>query len=100
MTFPDHISDDAKNIITELLQRQPADRLGVRGGISATSHAWFRGFDMQALLNKTMPPPVKPNVKNSEELRHFDLPEDGLLDRAFVDSFNPTPEDYAWLEEF
>jgi len=100
MSFPDHLTQSAKDIITELLQYNPADRLGVRGGTSATLHPWFKGFDMDALLNKTMNPPVVPNVKNSEDLRNFDAPEDGNVDRDFVDPFTETQEDYDWLKEF
>ncbi len=100
VAFPDHLTQSAKDIILEFLQYNPADRLGVRGGTSATAHAWFKDFDTEALLNKTMKPPVVPNVKNSEDLRNFDAPEDGNVDRDFVDRFTPTKEDYEWLEEF
>ena len=35
-------------------------------------HKWFSGFDWDALMNKTMPVPIQPKVKDTEDMSNFD----------------------------
>lgn len=54
--------------LCQLLTRAPSDRYGCgEGGISnLKKHAWFRGIDWQAMVQKTAIPPFKPNVSSKK----------------------------------
>ena len=59
--YPSHVSVEAKSLIEKLLATNPAKRLGnmKRKEKDITSHAWFAGFDWDALAAQKMP--VRPN---------------------------------------
>ncbi|TKR93220.1 hypothetical protein L596_007716 [Steinernema carpocapsae] len=40
-TFPNHVSDEAKDLVTKLLKRRPADRLPLE---KVLRHPWIQGF--------------------------------------------------------
>jgi len=65
LRFPDHFSDSARHIISALLDRRPARRLGVgKGGFERLCRApWFASFDWESLINLTMRPPLTFPVK-------------------------------------
>lgn len=48
-----------------MIQRKPAKRLGANGYSEIKNHAWFRGFDWEALKEGRIPPPFRP--KNKED---------------------------------
>ncbi|CAD8043749.1 unnamed protein product [Paramecium primaurelia] len=61
--FPDYvqISDQLKDLITKLLQKDPDKRLGSNGGISEIlTHVWFHNVDFEGIVNQTLPTPYKP----------------------------------------
>lgn len=35
-------------------------------------HKWFSGLDWEALLAKSLPVPIYPNVKNCEDMSNFE----------------------------
>mmetsp|Transcript_18903 Transcript_18903/g.16745 ORF Transcript_18903/g.16745 Transcript_18903/m.16745 type:complete len:155 (-) Transcript_18903:40-504(-) len=67
--FPDPIrhkidmSDELKDIILLLLDRNPKTRLGAKGHKEVMEHPWFKGVDFEAILEKKVDPPYKPNLK-------------------------------------
>eukprot|EP00942_MAST-04A_sp_MAST-4A-sp1_P012094 g12094.t1 len=73
----DDVSDDAKDIIKELCQKKPLERLGCKaeGPAEVKNHPWYSaagvGFDWDKLENQTMVPPWKPKVKNVEDASNF-----------------------------
>ncbi|CAD8051958.1 unnamed protein product [Paramecium sonneborni] len=61
--FPDYvqISDQLKDLIIKLLQKDPDKRLGQNGGIvEILTHAWFHDVDFEGIVNQTLLPPYKP----------------------------------------
>ncbi|CAK55725.1 unnamed protein product (macronuclear) [Paramecium tetraurelia] len=61
--FPDYvqISDELKDLIIKLLQKDPDKRLGKKGGITEIlTHVWFHNVDFEGIVNQTLPPPYKP----------------------------------------
>ncbi|CAD8148565.1 unnamed protein product [Paramecium pentaurelia] len=61
--FPDYvqISDQLKDLIIRLLQKDPDQRLGQNGGIvEILTHVWFHDVDFEGIVNQTLQPPYKP----------------------------------------
>ena len=59
------MSDELKDIITKLLDKNPATRLGSQNDADdIVNHPWFaKGIDFDKLLNKTLTPPFKPDME-------------------------------------
>ncbi|CAJ0763871.1 15311_t:CDS:10 [Entrophospora sp. SA101] len=66
-------SDDAKSLIKGLLARNPHNRLGSNGDAEDLKrHPFFANVDWNALYNKQVPPPFKPNVTSEDDTSCFD----------------------------
>lgn len=93
--FPRNITRNASNLIKKLCRDNPTERLGYqRGGISEIQkHKWFDGFYWEGLRNRTLPPPILPDVKNVLDTANFDdYPADGD---------GPPPDDLTgWDNDF
>lgn len=89
VSVPSHFSRGLSDLVKKLLRTYQSKRLGrTKGGTAAVmKHKWFSGFDWDALMNKSMTTvPIKPNVKNEEDMSNFDLyPSDN--DAAVVNKF-------------
>lgn len=72
--FPRNISVEARNVLSGLLAKVPAQRLG--GGIDDVkeiqAHAFFSSINWTDLENKKIPPPFKPEVDSDTDTRYFD----------------------------
>lgn len=72
--FPRNISLDAKTLLTGLLAKSPAERLG--GGPDDVkeiqSHPFFACINWTDLVNKRITPPFKPQVSSDTDTRYFD----------------------------
>uniref|UniRef100_A0A7S3QLD0 cGMP-dependent protein kinase n=1 Tax=Dunaliella tertiolecta TaxID=3047 RepID=A0A7S3QLD0_DUNTE len=66
VTFPPYMSKAAKDLISRLLERRPAKRLGMqRDGVQdIKQHPWFAGFDWAALASRRMQPPRIPRASD------------------------------------
>ncbi|CAK9027478.1 RAC family serine/threonine-protein kinase homolog [Durusdinium trenchii] len=62
LTFPEDIplSHDTRNLISELLVKQPHQRLGARSVDDVKHHRYFRDTNFELLLAKALPVPWKP----------------------------------------
>lgn len=60
--IPKHFSEEATQLIRAFLTIKPTERLGVTkgGATNIKRHAWFKGLDWNALITKTMAPPIEP----------------------------------------
>lgn len=73
--IPEGWSIEAADFINKLIQRKPANRLGLNGSEEVKQHVWLKDFDWDELLEKRMEPaffpkprpPVKPKVLTTEE---------------------------------
>lgn len=68
LKFPDEIGPDARSLLTGLLTRDPAIRLGVNGAESIKAHLFFsKHIDFKLLMAKKIQPPFKPSVVNAAD---------------------------------
>ncbi|KAK5641360.1 hypothetical protein RI129_009907 [Pyrocoelia pectoralis] len=72
--FPRNITRNAQALIKKLCRDNPAERLGYqKGGISEIQkHKWFDGFNWEGLCNRTLIPPIIPQVKHVTDTSNFD----------------------------
>ena len=63
LVFGPEFSAEARHILTGLLNRDPARRLGVNGAEEIKRHPFFeKHIDFKKLLAKKIQPPFKPSV--------------------------------------
>jgi len=75
LTFPQYMSENARNIIAGFLRKNPQERLGVRGGLSGEEvlrHPFFGHIDWRRLYALELPPPCKPRTDNGVTAFNFD----------------------------
>jgi len=70
LTFPNYVSEVAKDIISLLLIRNPDERLADPNQIKR--HRFFEGIDWELLYQKKIPPPFVPVVKGDEDTSQID----------------------------
>ncbi|TYZ60508.1 hypothetical protein PybrP1_007960 [[Pythium] brassicae (nom. inval.)] len=58
--FPPYVSRRAEALIRQLLNRNPAERLGAKGAHHVKSHLFFESVDWGRLLRKQVAPPFRP----------------------------------------
>ncbi|CAD8134349.1 unnamed protein product [Paramecium octaurelia] len=84
--FPDYvqISNQLKDLIISLLQKDPTERLGQKEGvIEILTHPWFSDVDFEKIVNRQLPTPYKP-----EPLKYnFDEEEFNKGDAEFRKQF-------------
>ncbi|KAJ3484777.1 hypothetical protein NLI96_g5411 [Meripilus lineatus] len=73
LLFPPDMPHDAKSVMTGLLQRNPARRLGAGGAEEIKRHPFFsKHVDWHRLLAKKIQPPFKPSVESVLDVANFD----------------------------
>jgi len=78
--FPDparhkiKMSDECKDFITKLLEKDPANRLGTRGSIQEIlSHPFLKDMNIEDLIAKRIEAPFKPKLSdNVLDVSNFD----------------------------
>lgn len=58
--FPPYVSRRAEALIRQLLNRNPADRLGSKGAHEVKNHLFFENIEWVTLLKKQVTPPFRP----------------------------------------
>ena len=61
------VSDEAKNLISHLLEKDPGNRLGRKGLKEIKKHPFFSGISFDDLIKKKVKPPYKPNISKDEK---------------------------------
>jgi len=94
LRFPEDMSLEAKSIMTGLLQRDPAKRLGNNGSEEIKKHLFFsRHIDWKRLVQKQIPPPFKPAVASALDVANFDSEfTSEPAEDSYVDSANGLSE--------
>lgn len=64
LQFPgyDVVPHAARDLLSKLLDRNPAERLGANGSVEIKSHSFFHAIDWRKLLQRKYEPAFKPNV--------------------------------------
>ncbi len=72
-TFPDmvNISDELRDLIKQLLQKDPSKRLGYASTSSIRNHAWFKDIKWEKIENFEIEPPIKPEIKDEYDTDNF-----------------------------
>ncbi|KAF7789380.1 hypothetical protein EIP86_000324 [Pleurotus ostreatoroseus] len=100
------ISEDGKQFVKGLLNRNPKHRLGAqRDAAELKDHAFFRSIDWDALSTKQVTPPFKPVVESDESVANFDpeftsadMRDAGIEDIMDLDEEDPS-EDWVALSQ-
>lgn len=74
--FDDKIfSKNAVNLIRRLCRENPSERIGVQknGFLDLKRHKWFFGFDWNALVKRTMKPPIIPQLTSAIDTHYFEI---------------------------
>jgi len=68
LLFPPNLSNPCKDLVAKLLDRDPKKRLGSGSNDvkDIQAHYFFKNIDWEALYNKEIDPPYKPNVKGDD----------------------------------
>ena len=76
----DRMSDEFKNFVKRLLEPEPRERLGAKGGLmQICSHPWLKSIDFGLLENKKIKPPLL--VHPSSITFKVSLPEGGDIEK-------------------
>ena len=67
------LSENAKDLCRKLLEKDPVKRLGSgpRDAQDIREHPWFECINWQAILDKKVPPPYKPQLDHANDTKHF-----------------------------
>lgn len=68
ISFPKYFSDPAKDLLTNLLEREPTRRLGYHGSEAVKSHPFFQSIDWELLYRKELEPPFLPPMAADSQL--------------------------------
>jgi serine/threonine protein kinase len=118
ITIHKFFSEEAKSLIIGLLTINPTARLGAgpKGSTRIKSHPFFKGTDWDAVYNKTLEPPFKPKISETNDtvdLSNFDPiftkenvfepaseKRDGICNNSesanMIDSSKPSMRDYNY----
>lgn len=65
LVFSEDFGEEARSILTGLLSRDPAQRLGYKGAQDIKKHPFFANhIDFKLLAEKKIRPPFKPSVSS------------------------------------
>ena len=93
------ISEDGKDIITKLLIKDPAKRLGSQAdSLEILSHAWFADFDVSKLLEKKLKAPFIPEIEDGKWENNFD--DEFINQKIRETELNPQKIDMTKLKSF
>ena len=95
------ISDDAKNLITKLLEKDPGTRLGRKGLKEIKKHPFFSGISFDDLRKKKSKAPFKPTIDKDDITSNFDeeylnmeISESPIADWSKEEEYN------NWFDKF
>merc|ERR1719161_3495436 len=80
MTFPPSIKADGQDLVGQLLQENPSNRLPARpNGIRLLkNHTWFRTMDWERLVKQSFPAPYVPKIRHEKDDSNFRASEQDL----------------------
>jgi serine/threonine protein kinase len=72
---PQGWSFESADFINRLLQRKPANRLGLRGPTEVKEHPWFKGYDWKNLYLGNLKAPFMPKKGDNFDFHYCNAPE-------------------------
>lgn len=72
--FPPHVEPKARDLVKSFLCADRSLRLGFarNGAEEVKAHKWFRGVDFKMVVERRVPPPWIPKIKNLVDTQYFD----------------------------
>ncbi|EGG10403.1 uncharacterized protein MELLADRAFT_115517 [Melampsora larici-populina 98AG31] len=108
LKFGDEIKSEARSLLSGLLTRNPAQRLGNNGAEEIKKHGFFAKIDWKRLVLKQYTPSFKPSVESAIDTSNFDseftseAPMDSVVEDSHLSetvqqqfigfTYNPTGE--------
>jgi len=73
VNFPKQCRGTAEELIKDLCKPDPSQRIAMKKGEAANikAHSWYKGFDWDQMMERTMVVPYKPTVKNAKDAANF-----------------------------
>ncbi|KAJ3448919.1 ribosomal protein S6 KINASE [Anaeramoeba flamelloides] len=72
LKIPFYVEDEARDLITKLLNRNHEKRLGVKGVEQIKKHEFFADLDWQKVYNKEYKPEFIPTIEDITDVGNFD----------------------------
>eukprot|EP00049_Salpingoeca_infusionum_P022705 m.8271 g.8271 ORF g.8271 m.8271 type:complete len:847 (-) comp5339_c0_seq2:2563-5103(-) len=88
--YPEDFPDAARDIVSQLLEKDPSKRLGTRGASEVRAHPFFHEIEWYALLDHKIEPAIKP-IKN--QVNAVDVYDIQRIQRHDIKSIKITPEE-------
>jgi len=66
---------ESADFINKLLQRKPANRLGLRGAQEVKDHVWFKGYPWKDLYERKLSPLFVPKSGDNIDKRYLEQPD-------------------------
>jgi len=73
LKLEDWLSDNAKDLLSKLLTKDPNKRLGsgAQDADEIKNHPWFNNISWEDIFNKTQKPPYTPQLDGKDDVKHF-----------------------------
>ena len=95
------VSDDAKNLINKLLEKDPGTRLGRKGLNEIKKHTFFSGISFEDLKKKKTKAPFKPTINKDDLTNNFDEEYLNLeISESPVEDWSKGDEYNNWFVQF
>merc|ERR1719263_1543121 len=80
VAFPPKLKGACEDLVKNLCAKDPSERLPVKkGGIeNIKKHAWYSGFDWDAMRDGTLEAPYKPIVKSKKDIKNFNARKEDM----------------------
>ncbi|KAJ6229599.1 ribosomal protein S6 KINASE [Anaeramoeba flamelloides] len=72
LKIPFYVEDEARDLISSLLNRNPEKRLGMKGVEEIKQHSFFSDLDWQKIYNKEYKPEFIPTIEDITDVGNFD----------------------------
>lgn len=86
LTFPRSFSKEVKEVISQLMDRDPMERLGAEGAAEVKQAEFFVTIDFEKLYKKQIPPPYIPSTTADDDIQNVD---DEFLEENVTDTYIP-----------
>ena len=97
------VSDEAKNLISKLLEKDPGTRMGRNGIKEVKKHPFFSGISFDDLKKKKIKAPFKPNIPKDEKDITSNFDEEYLnleISESPTEEWARDKEYENWFEDF
>lgn len=69
--IPEDVTDGCRDLLEQLMHKDPEQRLGSKGAQDVKQHEWFKNLDWSDVLDKRLPTPFKPYITDELDTGNF-----------------------------